>query len=198
MRTTLLLLLSVISAAVHSQPKVSLADSINLKNQIEGFYVWYVGMIKAHTLNTSFNPAFVKREDGMTTLDFARYRSGLQKHKFSEHHIQRRVDAYKACVDNLSKIPFEKFSQLNDLDDFERIKCDFLNRYEWIDTMEPIDRPELVSLKRRDADTIVGEVIFYWYEPGSKALVTFKRNGKEWLTDDLIITKLSDSAPTDH
>jgi hypothetical protein len=192
LRIQLLCLFFFFSGAAHCQLRVSTTDSIKIKNQIEGFYSWYMSLIKTRTLNTVFNPTFIKSVDGMTTLDFTHYRTGLRKHKFSEDFIQRKVNSYNECVVNLNKTQFEKFSQLEGLDDFESLKCDFQNRYEWIASQEPIDNAELIRLQQQDVRTIAADVIFYWYEPGSKAVITLKRKENFWQIDDVIFVRLSD------
>ena len=160
-------------------------DSIDIKKQIEGFYSWYIDMIKTNKLD-EFNPSFVKQSDGMTTLDFKKYRDGLRRHKFTDHFIERKINDYKACVDNLKNIPFDKFSQYTDLDDFENIMCDFGNRYEWTGGQEPKDKANLSSLKVVDKKTIIGKIDFTSYSrPDGAAFVTFRRVGKDWMIDNL-------------
>jgi hypothetical protein len=132
----LLLFLFGFSLTANGQSKINPKDSVDIKNQIEGFYTWYFKLINDNRLNQDFNPGFVKRKDGMTELDFSGYKDGLRKYKFSEDFIQRKIREYRQCNDNLSKIPFDKFSKFEDLNDFESIDCDFTNRYEWTGGME--------------------------------------------------------------
>ena len=161
-------------------------DSVNLKNQIESFYSWYLNMIKEERVNPEFNPLFVRRADGMTTLDFTKYKAQLIKYKFTEDFIQRKISGYNQCLENLHKMPFDKFSQLNDLDEFENINCDFSNRYEWIGGMEPKDKAELTSLKLINKKTIAGYVNFISnLKPDGSAMVLFKKFGREWKIDNL-------------
>lgn len=138
-----LVLLSITPIVSNGQTKIKASDSIAIKDQIEGFYAWYIDMTK--TALEDCSPSFVKQSDGMTTLDFNKYREGLRKYKFTEEFIERKIKDYKECVDNLKKIPFEKFSLYTDLADFERIMCDFGNRYEWTGGQESKDNARLAS-----------------------------------------------------
>ncbi len=188
MRITLLFV--IMQIAIHGtssgQAKITSKDSIDIKTQIEGFYSWYIEIIRDHKLNKDFNPSFVKRDDGMTTLDFTKYKDGLRRYKFTEDFIQRKISDYKSCTDKLNEIPFDKFSQFTDLDDFESIDCDFGNRYEWTGGMEPKDRAELVSLKFIDKATINAQLNFVSSDrPDGTAMVTLRKHKKEWLVDNL-------------
>lgn len=180
-----LMLLFIIPLTANGQPKINARDSIEIKKQIEGFYSWYIDMIKTNKLD-NFNPSFVKQDDGRTTLDFKKYKDGLRSYKFTEEFIERKINDYKDCVDHLKDIPFDKFSQYTDLDDFESIKCDFGNRYEWTGGQEAKDKADLSSLKIVDKKTIVGKVDFTSYsQPEGDAVVTFRKVGKHWKIDNL-------------
>jgi hypothetical protein len=175
-----------------AQARISPKDSVDIKNQIEGFYSWYVSIIKHNQLNSTFNPGFIRRNDGMTTLDFKNYRAGLSKYKFSKEFIERKVSEYKECADHLEKVPFDKFSEYKDLDDFENLNCDFTNVYEWTGGMEPVDEAELSNLQRIDQNRIIAYVDFYDKTDGQKlkrgqAKVTLIRIVEAWRIDDLIV-----------
>jgi hypothetical protein len=181
-----LLLLFDFSLTANGQSKINPKDSVNIKNQIEGFYSWYIDVIKNEKSDKAFSPIFVRRENGMTTLDFTEYQKGLRKYKFTEDFIRRKTNEYNDCVDHLSKIPFDKFSELKDLDEFEGINCDFGNRYEWTGGQESKDKAELSSLKFVDKKTIIGYVDFTSYSrPDGQALVTFRKFGREWRVDNI-------------
>lgn len=170
----------------NGQSEINLKDSVDIKTQIEGFYAWYFEMIKDQRLSDDFNPQFVEQKNGMTELDFKDYTGGLRKYKFSEDFIQRKIGEFKQCNDNLGKIPFGKFSNFEDLDDFETINCDFNNSYEWTGGMEPKESARLTSLIFVDSQKIIGHIDFTSYSlPDSKATVTFKRMGEEWRIDNL-------------
>lgn len=182
----LLIILFAIPSPLYGQ--ISESDSIDVKNKIEGFYYWYIDMIKSGNLNKDFNPSFARKNDGMTTLDFTNYKDGLRKYKFSESHIDRKIKDYKNCVSNLKKTPFDTFSNYNYADDFERINCDFSNRYEWTGGMEPVDKAQLIALKSSGKNAITGDLIFISDESVSgKALVTFKKMKKTWTVDKILL-----------
>lgn len=187
-KITMSLLLFALPFIVMGQRKVNSKDSTDIKNQIEGFYSWYIDMIKGGRLNSDFNPEFVRRSDGFTTLDFTQYRDGLRKFGFSELFIQRRIDWYEGCLRYLNKILYDKISQLKDLDEFESINCDLSNRYEWTGGMEPKDSAQLWSLKLMDKKTIIGNVIFTSYaKSNGRAIVTLKKIQKQWQVDNLVL-----------
>jgi hypothetical protein len=168
----------------NGQTKVNAQDSVEIKKQIEGFYTWYIDVAKDRQPMDGFSPVFARKENGMTTLDFGRYKETLLKYQFTGGFIQRKVNEYAQCVDSLAKIPFDKFSLFTDLDDFERIGCDFGNRYEWTGGQEARDKAELISLKLMDQKTIIGNVGF---KPDGNAVVTFRKIGKRWRVDDIKI-----------
>jgi hypothetical protein len=182
----LVLLLFGFSLTAHGQSKINSKDSVDIKDQIEGFYTWYFKLINDKRINHDFNPRFVKQKNGMTELDFKGYKGGLRKYQFSEVFIQRKISEYRQCNENLSKIPFEKFSKFEDLDDYESINCDFNNRYEWSGGMEPKENARLSNLTFVNSETIIGQIEFSSYsQPDGNATVTFKRIGKQWMIDDL-------------
>ncbi len=173
-------MLCVISFTARGQSKIKTKDSVNMKNQIEGFYSWYIDMIKNNRENKDFNPSFVRRDDGMTTLDFKNYKDGLRRYKFSDEFIERKVNDYKPCVDNLRTVPYDSFVTF-ELDEHEQLKCDFSNTYEWTGGMEPKDKAELINLKLVDNNIIIGQLTFTSYnKPDGTAKVTFKKSNNDW------------------
>jgi hypothetical protein len=171
-------------ASTFAQPLISTEESSIIKNQIEGFYSWYIDLIKNKRLNEDFNPSFVKKSDGMTTLDFTNYRNGLKRFNFSDDFIQTKVNDYQDCVFKLSKVPFTKFSGYQDLDDFESVNCSFRNIYEWFGSMEPLDGVELSRVTRLNKKRILATISF---DPSGMALVYFKKIGEVWKIDNLTI-----------
>jgi len=162
-----IMMLFVVPLTTAGQSKIKPKDSVDIKNQIEGFYSWYVDMIKNHRLNKDFNPSFEKRDDGMTTLNFKNYRAGLSKYKFSNDFIERKINEYKLCVDNLNTIPFDTYVKF-ELDEHEQINCDFSNTYEWSGGMDPIDGSELVRLNKLRDDKIEAVIKFYYNSNNTK------------------------------
>ena len=64
------------SLTANGLSKINAKDSLNIKNQIEGFYSRYIDVLKNKKGDKAFSPIFVRREDGMTTLDFTEYKNG--------------------------------------------------------------------------------------------------------------------------
>ncbi len=181
------MMLFVVPLASMGQSKIKPKDSVDIKNQIEGFYSWYVDMIKEKRLNKDFNPSFVRLDNGMTTLDFKNYKGGLRRYKFSDDFIERKVNDYKPCVDNLRTVPYDSFVKF-ELDEHEQLKCDFSNTHEWTGGMEPVDKADLSNLELVDKKTIIGHVDFTSYsQPDGKAIVSFKKIKGEWRVDNLIL-----------
>ena len=168
----------------NDEPSVEPSDSMQIKNKIERFYSWYATLIKNKTVNTDFNPQFVKRSDGMTTLDFTNYRRGLKQNGFTDSCINSRIRKYNQCVENLSRVKYDKFLKFKDLDQYEEIKCDFGNVFEWFAGMEPFDRAELVGLSIMNERTILGDVKFI-NGNGRQAKVRFLKQGGEWRIDEI-------------
>jgi hypothetical protein len=186
MRSAFLALLILAPTVIYSQANIKPEDSIAIKRNIEGFYSWYIDVIKGQKIDSAFRPVFVRRPDGMTTLYFKAYNNGLRKYKFTKEFIQRKTSEYRECLDNLNKMPFEEFSKLKDLDEFERIRCEFGNTYEWTGGMESKDTASLSSLKFIDKKTIIGHVDFTSNgSPDGHVLVTFKKVEREWRVDDI-------------
>lgn len=169
-KIVLLSILFVFPLTVKGQIKIPSKDSVDIKNQIEGFYSWYAGLIRNKELNQKFNPAFVKLKNGMTTLDFKNYKDGLRKHKFTEKFIVRKVNEYKPCVDKLRAIPFDSFTKF-ELDELENIKCDFSNTYEWGAGMDPIEGAEVVGLNKLSNKKIEATIRFRSVD-GEKGFIT--------------------------
>jgi hypothetical protein len=140
--------------------KISVNDSVKIQTRIIGFYSWYADLGKRQKLNKEFNPVFIKDANGMTTLDFTKYRAGLRKFDFTDDFIKRKINGYKPCLDHLKTISYDTFMKF-ELDELEQITCDFSNTYEWSGGMEPIDGAELVTLHKIDKHTMESTVRFY-------------------------------------
>lgn len=171
--------------------KISINDSVKIQTKIVGFYTWYADLNKRQKLNKEFNPIFIKDANGMTTLDFAKYRAGLRKFDFTEDFIKRKVNGYKPCLDHLKTISFDAFMKF-ELDELEQIKCDFSNTYEWSGGMEPIDGAELVTLAKIDKHTMKSTIRFYDTTTDKKvkhysgsATVTLINSKTGWMINDL-------------
>jgi hypothetical protein len=195
---TIIILLTTLTAWGQSDRKVDQDDSIEVKSKIETFYSWYGVLIKSNKVHQDFSPNFIQRSDGMTALDFTKYRDGLKKHDFTDSFIERKINDYRQCVDNLGEIKYETFLKFEELDQFEEIKCAFNNVYEWTSDMEPHEGAELTSVKAINKKTITGIVKFFNVNVNGQkifwdykqAIVTFLRQGKGWKINDLKVELL--------
>ena len=170
--------------------KISINDSVKIQTKIIGFYTWYADLIKRQKLNKEFNPIFIKDANGMTTLNFAKYRAGLRKFDFTDDFINRKINGYKPCLDHVKTIPYDTFIKLES-DELEQVRCGFSNTYEWSGGMEPIDGAELVTLNKIDKHTIKSSVRFYntttdkvkhYWGLGTVTLINSKTG---WMINDL-------------
>jgi len=182
----ILFALSVAAFAANGQSTIGTKDSIDIKIQIEGFYSWYIEMIQSGRLDKDFNPTFVKKEDGMTTLDFSNYVQGLRKFNFAEELIRKAIGDYTSCVDNLASVPYEKFRGY-ELDEHAQLGCDFANRYEWTGGQVPKDKAELSAIAA-DGETAIGQIDFISNSAlDGQAIVFFRRSGKDWRIYGLLL-----------
>lgn len=180
-------MLTVVSFTANGQSEMRAKDSVDIKTRIEGFYSWYIDMIKNDRLDIDFNPGFVKKEDGMTTLDFSRYEQGLRKFKFTEDFIKKKIYDFKTCFDNLASVPFDEFIKY-ELDEHEKLRCDFSSYYEWTGGQEPVDKIELSRLSFVDKETALGEIDFITNsKTNGQAIVLFKKIDQEWNVHGLIL-----------
>jgi len=178
--------LSVAAFTASGQSTIGTKDSVDIKLQIEGFYSWYIGMIQDGRLDKDFNPTFVRKEDGMTTLDFSNYAQGLRKFNFAEDLIRKAIGDYKSCVDSLASVPYEKFLGY-ELDEHARLGCDFANRYEWTGGQVPKDKAELSAIAG-DGETAIGQIDFISNSVlDGQAIVFFRRSGNEWSIYGLLL-----------
>ena len=121
----------------------------------------------------------------MTTLNFSKYFANLVRHGFLDSLIIKEKLSYKYCFENLGKIKYNEFrSKYTDLDDFEKIACDFSNYYRWTGGQETIDgiRIKSINFNSLNSATVIIEYcdhntenhkIIFW---GSNAVAMIKRN----------------------
>ena len=98
------------------------------------------------------------------------YKEGLRKYGFTNDFIERKVNDYKPCVDNLKSIPFDSLNGF-ELDELENLKCDFSNTYEWGAGMDPIDGAVLVGLNKL-SDREIEAIIKFRSGDGDKGYIT--------------------------
>jgi hypothetical protein len=163
--TSFLIILSFLSFGLTfkvTAQKLTKSDTLDVYKTVAEFYDWYLKAPKKNK-NSEFQPAFVKSDKGMTTLDFSKYLGNLKKYNFSDSLINKEKMSYQPCIDSLEKIKFSDFtSNYVDLDDFERINCDFGNSFRWIGGQEAIDGVKISHVK---------------FETSTYAIVTVERTG---------------------
>lgn len=175
-------------ASFFAEAQVNSADSISIKKISEGFYSWYAAICHDH-ISTSFNPNFVEGKEGMTTLDFSKYRKGLAEHHFSKSLIEEKINNFKPCLDNLKKIPYKLFKDFTDLDQFEDIRCDFNNTYEFTGGMEPSDGADLIAIIPNGKTKATVILQMYYVNSGTKhnfgKARMMLRKGRKWKINSL-------------
>jgi hypothetical protein len=113
---------------------------------VSEFYNWYIHAIKDGR-NSEFQPKFSKNKESMTSLNFSQYVNNLKKYKLTDSLICIEKRSYQDCIYNLEKIKFSDFDKkYNDLDDLERINCDWGNYYRWIGGQEAIDGIKILKV----------------------------------------------------
>jgi len=159
------------------------ADSIAMKENIEGFYSMYLGLIKSGKLDADFNPLFVKKKNGKAALDFTNYQAGLKKYGFSDDLIKQKTKAYDDCVSNLAKLPYDTLNWFRNGSELGLISCEFENSYEWIGgNPDPVDRAILSMFEPLNKKMIFGQLEFFYPDSSSAggANITFRKIGKDW------------------
>ena len=143
-------------------------DSLLVTRIINNFFDWYISSIKDHK-TSEYQPILSQNKNGMATLDFSNYFQNLRKLSFSETLIEQEKKQYQVCIDSLERIKYNVFvKEYTDLDDFERIGCDFSNYYRWTGGMDPIDGIKLDSVTFDDNLNAVLKGQFYFENEASK------------------------------
>ena len=140
--------------------QISKTDSILISKTVTDFYSWYAKAASSNDIK-EIRPLFIKDSKGMTTLDFNTYVDNLRKNNFSPTLIEKTIRAYDPCLKNLNKISFNDFNTYTDLDQFEEIKCDFNNHYEWTMDMEQIDGADVSKITRINEKDVIVDVLFF-------------------------------------
>ena len=156
------------------------SDASIIYKTVSNFFDWYINAIKQKKYS-EFQPSFVESKSGMTTLNFTEYFTILAKNGFSDPLIIKEKASYQRCIVNLENIRYIDFkTKFTDLDDFERMGCDFTNYYRWIGGQEPIDGIRIKSFQFNGSDSVtvlidnynIGEgVNYYW---GNKVVTLIK------------------------
>lgn len=156
--------------------KISIRDSIDIRNKTNAFYDWYISQMKSGVVKELF-PVFVPDDNGMTTLDMTVYVDNLRKNHFSENLILKEIETYKNCLKNLESIPYEIFrTTFLDLDQFEEIQCDFQNYYHWGGGQEGFDKIEILQIQRLNKKEIQVQLYYLECDPNGECTRWFNPN----------------------
>ena len=156
-RKIISLALILLTLDCFSQGNSEQAESI-----LQNFYNWYIEAVKERRTSDIY-PQFIKSETGFTTLYFSTYLSNLGKANFSKELLQEVMEAFEQCESNLSKLKYEDFIKLGDLDDFEEMDCAFNNVYTWIWSMEPVDGIEITEVASKNESEYLINFKFYYF-----------------------------------
>ena len=137
-------------------------DSIEVVKTTVDFFDWYINSIKKGQLE-EYSPIFIKNKHGMTTLNDSIYINNLLKHSFSNSLIYIERQSYNNCKNNLDKIKFSTFeSEIKDLDQFEKLECDFNNYYRWLGGQEIVDGFSISKIEfNNNTAKVTGQTFFY-------------------------------------
>ena len=138
MRTFLTFILTFITL-INLFAQNSKNDSIAVTKTTVNFFDWYIDAVKKGQTE-EYSPIFIKSKNGMTTLNDSVYITNLKKYSFSDSLIYIERQSYDNCRHNLGKIKFTTFeSEIKDLDQFEKLECDFNNYFRWVSGQEIVD-----------------------------------------------------------
>ena len=162
-------------------------DSLTIHQTLTNFYTWYIGAIQQHKLN-EINPEFIETSKGQTTLNFDNYFDKLIQLKFSDSLIYKETQTYSNCIKELKKIKYSDFNRTYlDLDDFEKINCDFSNYYRFIGGQEPIEGFKIKSIHFNNPFYTIVNIELYDLNSeylGSKIISLIKLNDN-WLIENI-------------
>jgi hypothetical protein len=153
-----LLLTMIQSLNCYSQNTV--IDSAEISKIANSFFDWYINSAKSHKTE-EYNPVEVKRQDGMTTLDFTKYFRNLKTLSFSDSLINKEKESYNECIIKLSDVKYADYLKITDLSDFESLNDDFTNYYRWTGGQEMFDIYSIkeIIIHNKNA-TVVGSLKF--------------------------------------
>ncbi len=170
MKKILLLFIAMISCLTFKLEAQNSAknDSLVICKTVDTFFDWYIDAINQKK-HVEFQPIFIANKDGMTTLNFTKYLNNLSKYGFSDSLIIKEKLSYQHCINELQKVKYSSFkTKFTDLDDFEKIQCDFSNYYRWIGGQEPIDGIRIKSVKLNNPFSATVIIEFYNYNSEEK------------------------------
>jgi hypothetical protein len=158
-------------------------DSIEVVTIVRDFFDWYVKVINDNQYS-EYQMLIVESPTGMTTIDYSKYFSNLQRLKFSKSLLDTEIKSYQECLENLSKVTYKDFQDnFDDLDDFEKTNCDFNNYYRWIGGQEPIGGIR-IKIVEMISQTKAKVTLDYFYDNGENYGITY------WGKKDVVLKRL--------
>lgn len=125
------------------------------------FYKWYFSMIEQGTIE-EYQPIFVPDTTGMTTLNMNKYITNLKSYHFSDSLINKEIESYLKCIEEVRKIPFGQLNEkLPNLEDYRNIGCDFFNIYRWTMCVEPLSGIDIIETITIDPNNVIVKGKFY-------------------------------------
>ncbi|NEQ53190.1 MAG: hypothetical protein F6K11_24145 [Leptolyngbya sp. SIO3F4] len=136
---------------------------------VKNFYDWYLTEGRDEIW-----PTFQKAENGYTRLNIQEIKNKLIKYKISETLIKSYQNKFKTCSDSLSKIKYEEFINIDDIEDIEGIGCDIQSDFWFADSFESPNDFEITSGEYLSND------IFLVYIDSESAYQKFKVTVKKY------------------
>jgi hypothetical protein len=167
------------------------SDSIEVTNISQQFFDWYISSAKEKK-HIEYSPTAIKISNGMTSLDFTKYFQNLTLHSFSDALLEKEKLYYKDCIDNLAKIKYSDYLNLRDLDDFEKINCDYDNSYRWTGGQEMFDGYFVTETQfKKDIAIVIGQLFdkdtnnIEVRTSGRVIITTFTKQNDNWKISDI-------------
>ena len=161
---TLYFILAIQPISCFSNSPIQGKDSLVISSIVNNFYSWYLGAIN-NKGTSAFMPEFVESENRMTTLDYSKYIQNLRDHHLSDALIDKEINSYSDCINNLGALKYSDYStKFTDLDAHENLKCDFGNYYRWIGGQEPIYSIQVTGIEIKNNEEAIVEIGYLYSE----------------------------------
>jgi hypothetical protein len=192
MKNKILILLYALSIVPGYGQKSKYKDSIEVCLMTNDFFRWYLNSINGIEKSV-YQPGFIEDKNGMTTLDFKEYFENLKKHGCSDELMKRERESYNKCLKNIEGIKYSDFiAQYTDLDQFEKINCDFENYHRWTGGQEPVHGIRIKNITSTSNNKIIVNLEYCVDNGGNSKIsywgnnkVTMVRINKDWKIDSI-------------
>ena len=160
-------------------------DSVVVSKQVSKFYTWYFESTEPGRLDGVSSPKFSRDSMGSTRLDYSTYFSNLEMLGLSRDLQERELKSYSRCESQLRLISYDSFLTFSDLEDFERIGCDFDNRWRWIGGQDRYDtfrvlKTDISNMLARTELEFCNRVDEGNLNCPKKIWIDSKRSGAQW------------------